>query len=364
MHINTSYGWRGGERQLYLLAQNINKKKIPQIVVCQPDSDLEAACTSADIPCLPIRMRGEWDWRARNEIQSLCLEMGVKIVHTHTAKAHSLAILAKGERTPFHLVVSRRVDFAGRSNWFSRWKYHSDKVDWFVSVSDAIKAILIRDGVNPLKVVTAYSGIDLNSFELEESDSLREEFSIPSDTLVIGNIAALVDHKDQETLIRAIASFETDVDYRLLIVGEGKLRKKLESLSRSLGVDDRVLFTGFRKDIQKFLSLFSIFTLTSKEEGLGSSVLDAMAAGLPVVGTRAGGIPEMVAERQGGYLAEVGDTVSIAMYFKKLLEDEKMRKSFGNFNKQRVKSFSVQETARKTEQVYFSLVGEELYQSV
>jgi len=221
---------------------------------------------------------------------------------------------------------------------------------------------MIEAGISPEKLITVYSGIDLKRFsKLPTGENIREEFSIPKKTVIIGNIAALVDHKDQETLIRSIAKIETSVPFKVLIVGEGKLEKKLKALSKELNLDDKIIFTGYRTDILALLSLFDIFTLTSKEEGLGTSVLDAMASGLPVVATTGGGIAEMLTEGGGSYLSQVGDSGSLAKSFQTLLESESLRSGFGAFNKQAVKRFSCTETSEKTKLIYYSLLGDSLY---
>ncbi|WP_411823615.1 glycosyltransferase [Leptospira sp. 'Mane'] len=362
LHINTSREWRGGEQQLYYLAQGLNQNKIEQLIVCQPNSPLFERCTEAGFACFPLEMRGEWDRKAVASIRTICTEKKVKLIHTHTAHAHGLAVFAKRKTLDIPLVVSRRVDFKPKNSIFSRWKYRHPANDYYLPVSQTIKRVMIEAGISPEKLITVYSGIDLKRFsKLPTGENIREEFSIPKKTVIIGNIAALVDHKDQETLIRSIAKIETSVPFKVLIVGEGKLEKKLKALSKELNLDDKIIFTGYRTDILALLSLFDIFTLTSKEEGLGTSVLDAMASGLPVVATTGGGIAEMLTEGGGSYLSQVGDSSSLAKSFQTLLESESLRSGFGAFNKQAVKRFSCTETSEKTKLIYYSLLGDSLY---
>ncbi|MCE9501408.1 MAG: glycosyltransferase, partial [Leptospira sp.] len=175
-------------------------------------------------------------------------------------------------------------------------------------------------------------------------------------------VAALVDHKDQETLLRAVAAIKSEVDYKVFILGEGELEGKLKKLARSLGIGEKVIFTGFRKDIPAFLNFFHIFTLTSKEEGLGTAVLDAMACGLPVVATRGGGIVEMLQDKKGALLAQVKDIGSLADHFKTMIENENLRIKYGAFNREYVKRFSIEETIRKTIQAYYSFLAKGLYE--
>ncbi|XDD51873.1 glycosyltransferase [Leptospira sp. WS92.C1] len=362
LHIDTETGWRGGERQLLLLAEGLKKRKIPQLVLGKPGSALERRCSDHNLPFVALEMRGEWDLASVKTIRALVQEKKIRLIHTHTAKAHTLALFAKSKLPQTRLVVSRRVDFSIRKNLFSIWKYKSKRNDLFLTVSNKIREILLRDGVDPAKTVTVHSGIDFSfTKKLPDPARYKKEFSIKKDTIVIGNVAALVDHKDQKTLLHAVSKIDSSKNFKLLIVGEGDLRKELETLANTLGIHDRVVFTGYREDVPDILSLFDIFTLTSKEEGLGTSVLDAMAVGLPVVATKGGGIGEMLTHEKGSYLAEVGDSDSLAKYYEILIDDSRLRKSFGLFNKESVKRFSIKNTIRKTELAYYSFLGEELF---
>lgn len=365
LHINTSREWRGGEQQLFYLAQGLASEKIPQVIIGIPGSPLEERCTTEGFEFIPLEMRGELDFSAVRSIRSVCLSKNISLIHTHTGHAHTLALLAKRKHLKIPLVVSRRVDFKPAKSFFSKWKYNHEAIDYYLPVSHKIRSIMLEAGISPEKLITVYSGIDLKRFsKLPSAESIREELEIHRKTTIIGNIAALVEHKDQETLIRSISKMKTELPFKVLIVGEGKLEKRLKNLTKELNLEDKILFTGYRKDIPELLSLFDIFTLTSKEEGLGTSVLDAMAAGLPIVATKGGGIAEMLTHEKGAYLAEVGDEEALAQYYDELVESESKKALFGSFNKNSVKRFSFQNTVQKTKLIYFSLLGDSLYEKV
>lgn len=353
LHINTSVTWRGGEQQLFYLAQTLEELKIPQIVVGQPGSELQERCRKEKIPFEDIKMRNEMDLFSIPKFLKTIDEHSVRLIHAHTAKAHAIGLLIKTFRSYLNLIISRRVDFHINQNPFSKLKYYSDKNDVFLTVSNKIKDVLIEDGLDPEKIITAYSGIDLKKFEkLPNPSYLVKEFTIPKKSVVLGNVAALVDHKDHQTLLKAIALIKTEKSFVFLILGEGELEDKLRKLTSELDIQNKVTFTGFRKDVLAFYNIFDIFTLTSKEEGLGTSVLDAMASGLPIVTTNAGGITEMVEHKKGALVSEIGDSKQLAEYYTRLIEDENLRIEFGNYNKEHVKKFSVIETVKKTIQVY------------
>jgi len=352
LHINTAKTWRGGEQQLFYLAMGLKTANIPQIVVGLPHSELEEKCKDI-LPFVQVSIRGEWDIFAGRKIANLAKEKGVKIIHAHTARAHTMGLFAKFFYPAVKLVVSRRVDFSMSPNYFSKRKYFSPKNDVFLCVSNQVKKILLKDGIDPEKLLTVHSGIDLNRFStLPVPSIIRTEFSIPDNKIVIGNVAALVDHKDQETLLKAIPHIQTKNPFVFMIVGSGELETKLKALAKELQIEDKLIFTGYRTDVLSFLSAFDIFTLTSKEEGLGTSVLDAMASGLPLIVTNGGGIGEMVENEKGGFVSNVGDSVSLAKAYTTLIESQELREKFAKYNLKQVKQFSVNETIKKTIQVY------------
>lgn len=369
IHINPARGWRGGEQQVLYLALSLKERGIDQVVVCRRGSDLEERCTREGIKTNPLFILGELDFIAAEKIARLTAGKKNVIFHAHTAAAHSLALLAKYLVPHVPLAVSRRVDFPSRGNPLSRMKYKSGKVDVYIAISENVKRILIKDGIPEEKIQIAYSGIDLKRFaNLPDPQALRQEFSIEERTVVVGNVAACVDHKDQKTLIEAVRILDQELErewagsirYKLIIVGDGKLRPALEKQAELAGLlNNRIFFAGFRREIPEFLNLFHIFVMSSKEEGLGTSVLDAMACGLPVAATRGGGIPEMVDDTSGGYLSPVGDAKALAESLKKLVLSEQIRRDFGNYNRDRVRGFSREATAAATIKIYHELIEKE-----
>jgi glycosyltransferase involved in cell wall biosynthesis len=149
---------------------------------------------------------------------------------------------------------------------------------------------------------------------------------IPEGVPLLGNVAALVGHKDHATLIAAMPIvLDAFPDAHLVIAGDGPLRADLERRIAELRVGHAVRLLGFRNDIPRLLKALDVFVMSSKEEGLGTSILDAMAAGVPVVATAAGGIPEMVRHGQTGLLATIGCAVALGEAIIQMLDDHQMR---------------------------------------
>ena len=367
LHLNTAKSWRGGERQVLLLARSCEEKKIgQQLVVCPPGSPLQKKCAEYSIPCMTLPMAGELDLSAVWNLKIIVENFQANIVHAHTARAHGIAVVLKFFLPHIQLVVSRRVDFHIAKNIFSKYKYISRKVNHYIAISKNVKKILLEDGIEENRIDIAYSGLDLERFKkLPGKKRLVKEFGIASNELVFGNIAALVDHKDQRTLIEAVnilKKIRKKYPFRVFIVGDGELKSQLVELADRYDLlkDNTLTFTGFRSDVDEFLSLFDIFVMSSKEEGLGTSVLDAMAAGLPVCATSGGGIPEMIDDGKGGFLSPVGDAVHLASAMEKVLKSSALRNKMASYNKIKVKDFSRQSTCKQTLEIYKKVLKNEI----
>jgi glycosyltransferase involved in cell wall biosynthesis len=250
------------------------------------------------------------------------------------------------------LVASRRVDFHLRGSTLSRWKYR--QVDCFICASEAIRRILIGDGIPEARAVTVHEGIDLGHVDAAPRARLHEEFWLPHEAPIVGNVAALVPHKGQRHLIEAAALVVRQVpDARFVIAGEGELRPALERQIKEHRLEKHVLLTGFRPDVLSLHKSFDIFVLSSTTEGLGTSLLDAMACGKPVVATTAGGIPEVVLDGVTGRLVPPKDHEALADAIVTLLKDGALRKEFGEAGLARVRErYSAERMVQDTLRVY------------
>lgn len=360
LHLTTAKTWRGGEQQVLYLALALSEQGIRQCIVAPPGSELASRARKEGLEVHEITILGELDFLAVRRIRRLALSQDFRLIHAHTAKAHSLGLLARRKSPELKLIVSRRVDFPARQNFLSRKKYQSPFVDRYIAISHNVKRILVQDGIVPERISVAYSGIDSTKFKkLPDSDYLRNEFHCQN-CMVLGNVAALVDHKDHRTLLEAAGILEEltdrsegpEHDWKLIIVGQGELEDMLRALVEELHLENRVIFTGFRQDVAAFLDLFDVFIMSSKEEGLGTAVLDAMAAGLPVVATSGGGIPEMVDHQKGGLLSPPRGPRHLAENIYRMMLKSGLRKRYGSYNRKKVKAFDYRNTALQNLEVY------------
>jgi glycosyltransferase involved in cell wall biosynthesis len=319
LHVNTEPTWRGGESQAFHLVTGLKAAGHRVCVAALPRSALAERCRSTGIDLFEVGMAGDLDLGAASRIARFARAGSFDVIHAHTARAHAIGLLARWLGATQKLVVHRRLDFPVSKNFASRWKYRSPRVDLFLAVAAVIRQILIDAGVSADRVKVVNSSIDLARFEearsrrAEIGARTRAELGLTAGIPVIGNVAHLAGHKAQRDLVAAMPAVLRSVpEARLVIVGDGEERGSLEAQIQSLSLGSSVVMTGFRSDVANILATFDVFAMSSRLEGFCNSVLEAFAVGVPVVSTRAGGLPEMVFDGETGLLTPVADPEALA----------------------------------------------------
>ena len=353
LHVDSARGWRGGQNQVWLSALGMTARGHDVAVACQAGGVLAERARAAGLAVREMRFRGDLWPAAALALASALRETRPDVVHLHDPHAVSAGLLARRLAGRSTLVATRRVDFALRG-FLSRRKYRA--CDRVIAVSEAIAGVLRRGGLPTGRVRVVYEGVPDRPAQTGGREALRE-LGIPEDAPVVGNVAALTGHKDQATLLAAAARVGVRMpDARFVIVGEGELRGRLEALSRELGLGQRCVFAGFRADLDRLIPAFTVFCLSSHMEGLGTSLLDAMAFGVPVVATAAGGIPEAVTDGITGRLVPPRDPDALAAALVEALEDRKRRDAWGRAGRRRFEErFTADRMVEATLGVYAEL---------
>jgi glycosyltransferase involved in cell wall biosynthesis len=362
LHIDTARTWRGGQNQVLLTVDGLRAAGHRAALVAHPGGELRRRAAEG-LELIPLAPRTEMDlsagWRLARVISSLRPD----IVHAHDPHGVAMAALALsfGASSPGRarpaLVAARRVDFHLKGNAFSKWK--NRQVDCFVAASEAIRRMLLADGVPAGRTVTVHEGIDVEHVLAAPPVDVHAAFWLPHEAPVVGNVAALVPHKGQRHLIEAAHLVVAQVpDARFVILGEGELREPLERQIRMHRLEKHVVMPGFRADVLGCIKGFDLFAMSSVTEGLGTSLLDAMACSRPVVATRAGGIPEVVEDGVTGLLVEPRDHHGMAAAIAAMLRDGSRRAAMGAAGLARVRSrFSVERMVAETAAVYARVAG-------
>jgi glycosyltransferase involved in cell wall biosynthesis len=354
LHIDTARTWRGGQQQVLLTVLGLRARGHRAVLVAHRDGELfRRAAEGPDL--VPLAPVNEIDLATAWKLSRIIRQWRPAIVHAHDPHAVSMASLALSFGAPEprpKTIASRRVDFHLQSHAFSQWKYR--QIDGFIAASHAIKAILVQDGIPAGRIHVVHDGIDVDKIANRPETDLHAEYWLPHGVPVIVNVGALVGHKGQKYLIDAMPLVLREVpDAHLVILGEGELRAPLEKQIKHLSLTKRVLLPGFREDVLSLMKSADLFVMSSVTEGLGSAVLDAMAMGHAVVGTRAGGIPEAVVDEETGLLVAAADAKALAAAIVRLLKDAELRKQFGEAGRTRVaEHFGVDRLVEGTLEVY------------
>ena len=355
LHINTEPTWRGGEQQTLNLLRGLTEHQIACHLVCQAGSPMEERAVKAGMDVFPMILRGEIDLVAGFRIRKLINNFNYDIVHSHTSHAHSLAFLAS-IGTGINRLVTRRVDFSILRHSFlklSGIKYRY-MADFYIAISHKIKEVLVNDGVPERRIFVVHSGIDPHRFVQATGDHLLSEFDIAENQKVVINVAHLAGHKGQKYLVRAIPHVLKKIpDVRFFIVGGGELKDELKALAASLGLNRELVFTGYRQDVGAFYKIADLFVMSSVQEGLGTSVLDALALGTPVVAANSGGIPEIITDGKTGRLVEAANPIALAKGIIDSLTHTGQVKQMANRGLDLVRQdFSIQAMVSKNADVY------------
>ena len=346
VHVASGREWRGGQRQVWLLARELARLGVAQRVVTGAGSELARRLRGAGVPVRETRWRAGLDPRVLLAVRRE-LRRGPSLIHAHDAHALTLAGLALWPVGP-PLVVTRRVDFPLRRRGF--W----GRAARVIAISDAVAAVLRADGIDPHRIVVVRSGVDLAQAETALPIGLRARLGLATDVPLVAHLGALVPHKDQATLLGAAALLRPRCpDLHWALAGDGELRGELERLRHRLGLDDRVHFLGQLAEPLGLLAEADLFVMSSREEGLGTSVLDAMARGIPVASTDAGGLPEMLAGG-AGLLVPVGDAPALADAVERIVADPALRTDLARKGRETVRRFSAARMAEEVLTVYRS----------
>jgi len=284
----------------------------------------------------------------------------IDILHTHLYHACFLGQMVACFRKESLGIITRHYSdlLYLYGNWIQRLldRYSSRLAVHIIAISSGVKKVLVEnDKINPGKVTVIYNGIDFSEFEkAKDLYRVRWEFGIDKDSRIIGSIGSLHPRKGHRFLIEAADILcRKYPDIKFMICGEGVLKKNLVELRDSFGLEDKVIFTGFRKDISDVINAFDIVIQPSLEEGFGLSIIEAMILGKPVIATRVGGIPEIIKNSSTGVLVQSKNPIALAQEIEYFLNNPEDRQKIGAEARKEVYSrFSLLTMIRKYESLY------------
>jgi len=356
LHIETGRHLYGGALQVRYLLEGLTAKGIENILVCPQGSEIAAAAAPFAV-VEEVPMSGEVDPRLLWHLSRIIRRSRPDILHVHSRRGADLWGPLAARLHGVGSVLTRRVDNP-EPGWLARVKYR--QFFHVVAISDKIHQVLLNEGISEEHSSCIHSAVDIENWQLpRDREWFREEFGIESDKKIVAVIAQLIPRKGHRYLIEAIPKILKKLpNARFLFLGKGPLRDELETLCREKGVTGQVLFAGFRKDLPRIMPCIDLVVHPALMEGLGVSLLQAAACGVPIVGTQAGGIPEIVRDGLNGYLIAPAASSALADAAVAILGNTELSQAMGKNGRELVhRNFSVQAMVNAYREIYLRIPG-------
>lgn len=356
--LNTGRGWGGIESHSIILAKSLIKFGYNVLLGCRQGRVVYQNAVENSIPVVHVRMANAADVFSVMRIVRLVRENNIDIIVSNLGKEYWPATLAAKLSGAKILLVRHQLDPIKKT---TRWlmEHYVDKI---AAVTNAVKDVMINSGVPDEKVTVINPGQELEKFTnaAKYRQCTREEFGIKSDDIVVASAGKLHHGKGIFELLQAaeVAS-KKHPNIKVMYIGDGPEQDQLKDMIDKLGMEDRVIMAGFRTDIERLYSAIDIFVLPSKlYESFGMVLIEAMAAGKPVIGTAVGGIPEIISNGQNGILVAPGEHLPLAEAIDALVSRPDMAEEFvAESNIRLNENFTAEASSKKFVKLMQNMLG-------
>lgn len=342
LHVEAGMHLYGGALQVVFLLRGLKARDVESVLAC-PTGSAIASEAAPHARVVEMKMSGDADLGLTSRLRQLIRAERPDVVHLHSRRGSDIwgALAGKLEGVP--VVLSRRVDNP-ESRFVVKLKYRL--YDEVVTISDGIRQVLLSEGVPPAKVHCVLSAVDTERYQPDRSHLswFREAFGVAEDELSIGMVAQFIARKGHITLLDALPEvLARHPRLKVVLFGQGPLWSEIDARVKGDPLlSQHVQLPGFRKDLDRILPCLDVLAHPAHMEGLGVSLLQAAACGVPLVGGRAGGIPEIIQPGLNGELITPGDTAALVRELDKVLGSTELRQRYGQAGRQWVvERFSV-----------------------
>jgi sugar transferase (PEP-CTERM/EpsH1 system associated) len=356
-HLLWRLGVGGMEVGVVKLVNHLDRRRISSRICSFNPADSLKYNLASDVPLYEFRRRKGNDPRLVWQLYRRFLHDRPHIVHTHrwgtllegliAARMARVPVVVHGEHGTMELRTHNRI--------VQRWVW--GRVNRVLSVSSVLAERMAEEMKFPVdRITTIRNGVDLPRFGAGNRAAGRSALGLTSEDLVIGTVGRLVPVKNQAMLLDALAIVRAQgVSFKAVLAGEGPLLADLQARVTSLGLADQVILAGSRQDVPDILAAYDIFVLSSLSEGLSNVILEAMAAGLPVVATNVGGAGELVQQDRTGALVASADPQAMAAALLDLVRSPEARRAMGQAARASAQNFGLDRMIREYEQMYLEL---------
>lgn len=355
IHIELGRHLYGGARQVAYLMNGLHAHPGEHLLVTCEDAALLDAVSNPAIRLQPLAFSGDLDFGCIQRLRHLIRKERPDVLHIHSRRGDWLSALA-GRLENIPMVYSRRVD--NPPNWLERY----GKFPLFqtiITISEGIRDVLIRSGVESGRITCIHSAVDTDRYTpTGDRQWFLDEFKLPAETVTLGMIAQFIPRKGHAVLFDALPEVLTrHPEVRVLLFGKGPLRDELAAEIRRRNWDEKVYLAGFRNDMERITPCLDLLIHPARMEGLGVSLLEASAAGVPIIATRAGGIPEVVKPGVNGELIDIDDSETLTRHLLHLLAHPELRRHYGKAGRQWIlDTFAIPRMVRDNHRIYETLL--------
>lgn len=348
-HVITPSRLSGAELYMITLAERLNARGHRNLILCKHRAlPVIEECRARGLDVQGVPLYGKLDLLAPRRLARLLIQEGADIVHTHLSSASLWGAFAARRA---HLPVLATVQGQNTALWYRF-------ADLLIANSEAVRQHMIAQSIPPERVVVVHNAVDLSAFQRRLSPAqAKRGLGLDPQCLVIGTAAHLSPKKGHDDLLAAALSIAPRLPHaHFAFLGEGPMRPQLERTARAAGLADRVHFLGFRRDVAAVMSAYDIFALASWWEPFGLVFVEAMALGIPVVTTRGGGAPEVVADGETGLLVPARDPQALADALLRLATDADLRATMSSAASLRAGQFDIADKVLEVEAAYYRLL--------
>lgn len=326
VHVETGQHLYGGAQQVAYLLAGLAQRGIDNVLVCPPGAAIGRHFANSAVRVIELPCSGDADIAFIPRLASLIKRERPQLVHLHSRRGADVLGGIAAKIAGVSAVLSRRVDNTEPALW-ARLKYRL--YQRVICISEGIADVLRAEGVDASRVRVVRSAVEAAPWRSPESRAaFCAEFDVPQDALLIGVVAQLIERKGHRVLFEALRGLPAQPAIALVIFGQGPLRTALEAEAASLPLA-ALRFAGFRNDLPRWIGALDLLVHPALTEGLGVSLLQASAASVPIIASRAGGMPEAVRDGLNGLLVPPGDAPALRAAIATLATDASLRQEMG-----------------------------------
>ncbi|RZT00343.1 glycosyltransferase family 4 protein [Aquimarina brevivitae] len=365
VHLSAVNNWGGGENHIENLCKELQNTypEVKNTIFCVKDKVFHNRLKQTNLDYVTPKLAVKFDPRYFIKLGFYCKKHKVDVIHIHDTSAIVLAILADKFFALPPFVFSKKTSFPIKQRKKTLYKYNYPKIKKILCVSEETKNVTAQAITDHNKLITIYHGTNLATKSSQTDFLLREKYNIPTDKIIIGNIANHIRAKHLDTWIDvANEIINVKKDNRFYFVQIGTFTERTEPLldrMNELGLEKHMSFLGYTPNASNFIPQFDITLITSQSEGVPQVIYESFYHKTPVISTDVGGIPEIIQHKVNGLLAPMHQPVPLADCITELANDKELQEKFITISYQKLlDNYTTAQMAAHTMEIYTEIVNQ------